>query len=886
MFLQRAFLLGDKMSDSNALATARWADPDYISDRYYFRPGDIWIGRNPHNFDQAIGYRDDRHVLVCAGSRSGKGRSFIVNNLALWPGSAVVYDPKGELPSILAPRRGHEGDAYCDGMGQEVFVLDPLNHADVDAKYRAFFDPLSGLDREDRDGELATWAKRIADSLIQYDPGTEASEWAKRAVRLTALIIMHVVTERKIPDDKRNLITVLHLVLEGAEDVFENLRRRLDPKMRDKIPDPMIILLDEMIENGACRGWIAREARSLKRQAELTPRYFESVRGEAADKLDWFKSAGIERTITGGINGVQEMAPSRQFDPRTLKTDPRGVSVFIVLPIDDLKTYGPWLEAVFTGIFASIRQVRGKPASGHQILGVLDEFSSLGYQEYIASSMDNIAGAGMKLAIILQNFGKLKDLYGDEMESFFSNAGLEIYFGKIGQAATDYISRELGETEIVKFARNFSSSRSESQTASQADSYGQTEGDGGSRSTTQSQSSAQSRGRGWNWSSATNWSDARNWGKSEGRSMGRNYGPHIFFEGLEHSNNYGTSLSSNRGGAHTKGGSKVKGGSRSEQFTDTQGTSETIGSSWNRSTTTTRTFTDSHTEGYQIGEGVAESFHKKPLLEAHEINSYLRPLSEEDLDHPAFPGLALVRIQGEEPFLVRRSNYDQDPYFERTFSVDPVHGYIPLSHQPMLGYQYTQEHLLEFSLPEQLVGAGYIGKALARRFQWVDHRTEIYELPADHEHFYPPCRGRVVGLTDDPCNPKLALRLDHVVDGAKYLLDVFKRHIEKVNEQTRLAEKAAEAARRAAEEEARKSDITRRIDARISEIAQLEHEDEEFMEKGAAYWIIYGCVLSTLMLPTPFFIVPIVAWGFCYKYLKPTILRRVRLEYLYNNVDI
>ena len=849
------------LQNSGQIATARWADPDYIVDRYYFRPGDIWIGRNPHNFDQAIGYKDDRHVLLCAGSRAGKGRSLIVNNLALWPGSTVVYDPKGELPSILADRRGQGDDQHCEGMGQDVFVLDPLNHAEVDPSYRAYFDPLSGLDPEDRDGELATWAKRIADSLIQYNDGTEASEWAKRAVRFTALIIMHVVTSPSIPENKRNLITVLHYVLEGAEDIAQNLRSRMAPEVHDKIPDPMIILVDEMIDNDACRGWIAKEARNLKRQVQRTPKFFESVRGEAADKLDWFKSAGIERAITGGLNGVQEMPSTRQFDPKRLKTDPKGISVFVVMPVDDLKTYGPWLEAVFTGIFAAMRQVPGKPATNHQVLTILDEFSSLGYQEYIASSLDNIAGAGMKLMIVLQNFGKMKKLYGDEMESFFSNAGLEIYFGKIGQTAAKYVTEELGETEIVKLVRNVSTSQTTSTATSEASAYGHTEGEGENRSRAKSQSSARSRGNAWNWSNGTNWSDTKNWGESEGRSMGKNYGPHIFFKGFADSHNFGTSFSKNHGSSHTNGGSKVKGGSRSEQFTDTQGTSETIGSSWNRSTTTTNTSTKTQTEGYQIGGGVAETFHKKPLLEPHEINSYLGAFEQEDRDHPAYPGLALVRIQREAPFFVRRSNYDQDPYFERCFAADPVHGFIPLDQQPMLGYQYTPDHLLEIALPDVLHQPEYKGQALVRRFQWVDKDTEVFSVSENSANFRAPCVGRVVGKSQQLGNDRLTIRFDEVLDQNITLGNFFQPHI---NRYLSLQ-------------------YGGKVDKRINLLTQLEREDEEFFNNRFNHFALLMLICLTPLIFTMGFLIPIIGWIAMYHRFKKAVQRRKRLDSLYND---
>jgi len=687
------------LRSTGSIATARWADPDYIANRYYFTSGDFWIGRNPHNADQAIGYSDKRHVMICAGTRSGKGRSLVVNNLALWPGSIVNFDPKGDLPNILAARRGH-GDQYCDGMGQDVFVLDPLNHSGVAAEYLAYFDPLSGLDPEDKDGELATWAKRIARSLIQIDEGTQGAEWAKRAVRLIALMIMHVLTSENFDDDERNLMTVLRLLMEGAEDVLAHIRAKRPDLSEKDLPDPMFLLLDEMTENQACRGWIASDARSLRRQAETTPKFFESVRGEATDQLDWFKSAGIERSLKGWGD------KTRRFDPLRLKSDPMGISVFIVMPVDDLETYSPWVQCVFLGIFAAMRSTKAPPASGHQVLAVLDEFSSLGYQEYISTSLDNIAGAGMKLAIVVQNYGTLKKLYGEKMESFFTNSGLEIYFGRVGETATDYLKKELGETEIVKVARSENTSQSQSDSVSTAIAFGETSGTGGSETLTDTQSTAYSQSTNWNWSNGVNWSDSKNWGKSNGKNMGSNYGPHIFFEGLEHSNSYGTSLNYNTGASHTHGGSKTKGGGGSKGKTETSGQSRAQGSSWNRSTSRTETTTASQSRSNQIGSGLAESFHKKPLLEAHEINAYLRPLEEEDIDHPAYPGMALVRIQGESPFFVRRSNYDQDGYFERCFSTDPAHKFLPLNEQPLLGYQYTENHVLEIRLPDELADFG------------------------------------------------------------------------------------------------------------------------------------------------------------------------------------
>lgn len=519
-------------SGSSSIANAKWADPDYVTNKYYFEEGDIWIGRNPHNFDSAIGYKDERHIMVCAGAGSGKGRSFIVNNLALYPGSTITYDPKGELPYILAPRRG-DGNQYCDGMGQDVYVLDPLNRSGVEEKYRGYCDPVAMLDPQDP--ELTTWCHRLARSLVKEKQSGQGSDWADKGIAFTALVLEHVVTYRHIPAEQRNLHYVLQLVLEGNVESADRLRDVFAAQAREHNanlaegekpmqpvdPDPYDVLLREMMQNQDANRFLAMEARKLHRESVRVPKYFAHVSGESAEGLKWLRSPSMERALSGWGD------ETRRFDPRRLKTDPKGVSLFIVLPVDDLDLYEPWLQSLFIGIFAAMRETRIKPK--FPVLTIMDEFSSLGYQDYIASSLDNIRGAGMKIAFIVQNLGTLEDLYGKKIESFFTNSGLELYFGRVGQTASEFIKKELGEIEVVRIARSENRSESGSETTSTAIAFGTTTSEGGTSSTATSRGSSDSRGTSFNWSKGINWSDSDNWGETSGKSMGTNYGPHVFF---------------------------------------------------------------------------------------------------------------------------------------------------------------------------------------------------------------------------------------------------------------------------------------------------------------------------------------------------------------------
>ena len=65
-----------------------------------------------------LGIGDDRHAVLCAGSRAGKGRSCLIPTLLEYSGSVLAIDPKGELANVTARRRKQ--------LGQRVCILDPF----------------------------------------------------------------------------------------------------------------------------------------------------------------------------------------------------------------------------------------------------------------------------------------------------------------------------------------------------------------------------------------------------------------------------------------------------------------------------------------------------------------------------------------------------------------------------------------------------------------------------------------------------------------------------------------------------------------------------------------------------------------------------------------
>lgn len=100
-------------SSQSRLGTARWSAPSTK-----WSTGLLWLGRGDDG--EAIGHVDDRHIITIAGSRSGKGRSAIIPNLLVWPGSCVVTDPKGENATRTAELRSCRSGRRIDAPELDV----------------------------------------------------------------------------------------------------------------------------------------------------------------------------------------------------------------------------------------------------------------------------------------------------------------------------------------------------------------------------------------------------------------------------------------------------------------------------------------------------------------------------------------------------------------------------------------------------------------------------------------------------------------------------------------------------------------------------------------------------------------------------------------------
>ncbi len=790
------------MEHPTSVRSGSWADPDFVAKRFNYNPEtDIWLGRDPRNFDTQIGYSGkDRHVFVCAGSGGGKGRSLVINNLLNWRGSIVSIDPKGENASVCAARRAN-GDKYCEGLGQKTFVLDPYGISKVPDELRASCNLLDALDTTR--GDLLSQCSTLADGLRLSKEGGESESWSKDATDITALIIAHVKTTNSLADEHKHMVMVRDLICEGLQasvdrTILKNKKIKArakregkeigsEPYLKLEIEhDPFELLFEAMLENNANGGAIRKRARRLLGLMKSNQRQFGSLLQNAFSETNFLDDTDIHEQLMARPESGRNLKISDLMD------DENGISIFICLPDNPDHPAVRWQKGLIALISSYMKRNQKMPATGKQVLMVLDEFASMGKMDDIIHGMTTIRGAGVKLFVIVTSINRMKKLYGEEWYELLSGSSIKIYFQIDDPATGKHIEEDVGQVQVTittnstNFSdmENWSDTETEGETFSKGSSFarGETEGTSETDSTsdthTHNMSLSSTEADTWNQSHAENQSETKgksntrgttsnsSWQKNSSSSRGGSKGL-SYSEGESEndshtkngmglldpwikSTNSGRSKSKNAGKnvGESWNKSESSGRSGSISFSDTEsenssassGNTQTKGVGGSSSKTTQEGYSNAHTTGRStsrnsslsstytenenyaqnfqssrarggsktIGGGTQETIHVRPLITYDEMNLLLC-LVDEEKDYPTYPGFALVRISGTPPFIVRRSNYDQDPAFEGLFTphYEHIDNYLPASQQRLLGGQYTDDHFLPIRLPKPILEAAF-----------------------------------------------------------------------------------------------------------------------------------------------------------------------------------
>jgi len=627
---------------SAPLGTAQWMPSDEALERFAFDDqlftcnddglwegrsnGQIWVGETFDGEPSPIGYRDDRHVLLVSGTRGGKGTGIIIPNLCLWPGSAIVIDPKGENATVTARRRG-EGSDYAYGLKQTVRILDPYGEVQLDASLKARYNPLDAIDP--KSDFAVDDAGRVAAALVVVENRNDPF-WEQAARNLIKALILHVLTARNF-EGRRNLVSVWRLLRQGDWITVDRARKA----SQEKIPSGFTLLWHGMKRNEAYSGLIAGEAEQMLEMHERTRSGILKVATTATEFIDG--------------PPMQRLLEASDFDLAAIKTDPKGLTLYLTLPQRFMSTHYRWLRLMISLAIGEMEQIKGRPATGHPTLFLLDEFAGLQRMEAVENAAAQAAGFGVKFFFVLQNLPQLKEIYDDSWETFLGNSGLRLFFQIDDNFTRSYLAQQLGDQEVTRQTRSASQSRSSSFSTTEGDTTGATDGTTSSRTdgTTVGDSFSKTRGR----------TGGRSWTWGSGSSGGVNFAP--------------GGMTSQSGSNRSRSSSDSSGWSHSTSNSQSNSRSTSYARSASRSWTLSRSTSRSHSQSNSTTEGWGEAVHKRLLLNPDEIGRFFARV--DDRDAPAYPGMVLALIPGAQPLPVHRVNYFESKRFDAFFDPHPDH---------------------------------------------------------------------------------------------------------------------------------------------------------------------------------------------------------------------
>lgn len=436
-------------SKQSLLGTARW----FVTSTKW-TSGTFWLGRNDNG--EAIGHDDDRHIITVAGSRSGKGRSAIIPNLLLWPGSCVVTDPKGENATRTAVARSRRA-------GHRVAVVDPHHSASVPDELRMSFNPVDLIDVDSEDA--IDLAAAIGDAVMVGSGDGKDIHWVESARQIFEAVLLHVASSEF--GERRSLVRVRQLLTIGDPDYAEQLLAERKSENGGKA-DPVspfealwIQMSSSVASSRAVRDVIAGAANSILDMGENER---GSVLSTARRNTKFIDSPWLQASLEGSDG------PRLNIDD--LKGAEGGLSVYLCLPARFIPTHARFLRLMLNlMLYRMEAQGLDRPKSGHSVLFVLDEFAALGRLEVIEKAAGLMAGYGVKLWPILQDLGQLKRHYKESWETFLGNAGVLQFFANADLTTLDWLSKRIGQIELIRETRG----KSDATTTQLSRSQGRTE---------------------------------------------------------------------------------------------------------------------------------------------------------------------------------------------------------------------------------------------------------------------------------------------------------------------------------------------------------------------------------------------------------------------------
>lgn len=406
-------------SPPTTFGSADWLRAWVASGKGMFRKGGLllgdWAGLSP------VHYHGSGHALTVAPTGAGKGVNAIIPNL-LQHEWIFLLDPGGENAAIAS--------RAWRARGYSFYCLNPwaMHGGEPWSLPSHSLNPLSILDPASE--TFSSDAELIAHMIVTRSGSENGSSafFKDEAVSGIRAFLMHIMTAE--PEERRNLLTLRQYISREADDWQK--------------------LLADMKANKAAGGLIAREAAAHERREGQSPEEFSAVMSTMKQDTNFIEDPVMQRALACSDTDLSDLKGFK--DGKKLP----GCAVAVVIPLQYMGTHAAYARLI---IGCALWALQRAPLAEGRVLFALDEFPALGRMDKITQGLAQLRKYRVWLWPIIQNIGQLKQIYGQNWQTFVSNAGVKQFIGAGDLETAQYISDLCGEGTIVVPKRNIEMAR-------------------------------------------------------------------------------------------------------------------------------------------------------------------------------------------------------------------------------------------------------------------------------------------------------------------------------------------------------------------------------------------------------------------------------------------
>ena len=376
------------------------------------------------------------HVLTYAPTRSGKGVGLVIPTLLSWPHSAIIADLKGELWELTA------------GWRQQHAKNTVLRFEPAAAKGSVRWNPLDEV-RLGTEHEVAD-VQNLATILVDPDGRGLESHWQKTSQALLVGVILHALYKARHDGTTTSLPAVDTMLADPQRPIAE--------------------LWKDMTTYGHVSGQVHPVVGAAARDMMDRPEEEAgSVLSSAKSYLALYRDPLVAHNVSASEFRIRDLMHQTSPVSLYLVTKPNEkarlrplIRVFVAMAMRLLTDtiaferqpiQTSWATELLDrlGRCSSPPHLTTKPSYTHRLLGMLDEFPSLGKLEIFQESLAFMAGYGLKFYLICQDINQLRSRetgYGPD-EAISSNCHIQNAFPPNRIETAEHLSRLTGQTTVV-----------------------------------------------------------------------------------------------------------------------------------------------------------------------------------------------------------------------------------------------------------------------------------------------------------------------------------------------------------------------------------------------------------------------------------------------------